>query len=127
MQLLVRARFVRLWPFVFGVLFLVYAWAIPDPHAFNNAAVDRLSWALGGFILIVSGVHASRRMRIAAMCAACFLFIVRITVLCFYPSDLSTGRITAGVVVWLMLTAAIVFLTVASEITDAPGRLGLTT
>lgn len=123
---LFRARFVRRWPFVLGALFLLYAWAIPDPHAFNNAAVDRTSWALGGLVVILSGLHTSRRSRIGAMCAACFLFVVRITVLCFYPSDLTAGRITAGVIVWLMLTMLVVFLTLASEIIDAPARLGLT-
>lgn len=116
------AAFVRFWPFVLGALFLLYAWAIPDPHAFNNAALDRTSWAIGGLLLIWSGVHATRATRVVAMLAGVGLFVVRITVLAYFPSDLSLSRVLAGAVVWSMLTALIVAITLASEVIDTPSR-----
>lgn len=119
----VQARIVRLWPFVLGVLFLLYAWAIPEPHAFNNAAVDRSTWAVGGLLLLWSGLQPRRGPRIIAMCGAAGLFVVRVTVLAAYPSDLSTGRILAGAVVWSMLTLLVIVVTLASEIIDTPARL----
>lgn len=117
------ARFMRWWPYLVGCLFLAYAWVIPDPHAFNNAAVDRSTWALAGLLLLWSGLHPQHGPRLSALCATVGLCAVRITVLAAYPSSLTPGRIATGAVVWTTLAVLITFLTLASEIIDAPTRL----
>lgn len=117
------ARFMRWWPFIVGCLFLAYAWAIPDPHAFNYAAVDRATWAIGGLLLLWSAFDCRTTPRLTALCAAVGLCTVRIVVLAIYPSTLTAGRIVAGAVVWTTLAVLITFLTLASEIIDAPKRL----
>lgn len=117
------ARVVRFWPFALGALFLLYAWAIPDPHAFNNDAVDRATWAIGGLLLLWAGLRPQRGPRIAAMLAAVGLFVIRITVLAAYPSSLTAGRVLAGAVVWSMLAVLVVTATLASEVIDTPSRL----
>lgn len=118
-----QARAIRLWPYVLGVLFIAYAITIPEPHAFNNAAIDRATWAIGGALLLWAAVHPTRRWRLIAMLAAVALCAIRITVLAAYPSTLTAGRITAGAVVWSMLGILIVCITLASELIDSPARL----
>lgn len=116
-------RIIRRWPYALGVLFLLYAWAIPEPHAFNNAAVDRATWAIGGLLLIWSGIRPHRGPRLTAMLGAVGLFAVRVTVLAAYPSTLTTGRILAGAVLWSMLALLVVAATLTLEIIDTPARL----
>lgn len=115
--------FFRPWPFFLAPLMVAYALVIPDPHAFNNVGIDAAIWFGAGLVLIYSGLRPSQTSRLLAMCAAQFVFIVRALVLVFVPSDLSTARIAAGVIVWTMLFTLILFLTLASEIIDTPGRL----
>lgn len=114
---------VRHWQYLVGALFLCYSIAIPDPHAFNNATVDRLTWAVVGVLFIWAGFRPARGPRVVAMLAAVGLCAVRVTVLAYYPSDLSTGRILAGAVVWTTMAALLIVATFASEMFDTPARL----
>jgi hypothetical protein len=118
----ISRRLIRRWQYLVGLLFIVYAAVIPDPHAFNNASIDRATWAVAGLLFLWAGLHPTRAARLTAMLAAVGLFAVRVTVLCYYPSDLSTARIAAGAVVWTTMTALLIVSTFASEMFDTPAR-----
>lgn len=116
------ARFFALWPAAFAVLVIAYAWAIQEPHLFDSLVADRVLWLASAALLLISWYQPTRAWRLAAMVSLQFVFIVRAFVLILVPSDLSASRITAGVVVWLMFFVLVLFLTLASEIIDAPSR-----
>lgn len=117
------ARFFAQWPAAFAVLVIAYAWAIQEPHLVDSLLADRVLWLGSAVLLLMSWWRPSRAWRLAAMVVLQFVFIVRALVLVLVPSDLSPSRITAGVVVWLMFFVLVLFLTLASEIIDAPSRV----